>query len=263
MNMEERTAESTSPSSPMGQEELEGVLFGKYEIRRLLGVGSFAKVYEAYNLLTKKRVAIKVVSKRGMMEQFQTEISAMRRLKHPHIVELYEVLATETKFFLVMELARGGELHHKFHCHSRGVFHRDLKLDNILLDQNLSIKVSDFGLSATRSDIRCDGKLHAVRGPPAYMAPEMLNDKGYDGDKVDVWQCGVVLYMLTFESMPLTGPDVKTPDRRIPPRRGLHPPLWVSALLRHLIKRLLDPNPETRITINEILKDNWFNKGFY
>ncbi|KAK4255384.1 hypothetical protein QN277_008391 [Acacia crassicarpa] len=199
----------------MREEELEGVLFGKYEIRRLLGSGAFAKVYEAHNLLTKKRVAVKVVSKRGMTEQFQTEISTMRRLKHPHIVELYEVLATETKFFLIMELVIGGELHHKFvndgpfsddqlrrwfrqlisaiqHCHSHGVCHRDLKLDNILLDQNLSIKVSDFGLSATRSNVRWDGKLQAVCGTPPYMAPEMLNGKGYDGDKVDVWQCGVV-----------------------------------------------------------------------
>ncbi|KAI9073177.1 hypothetical protein K1719_044852 [Acacia pycnantha] len=290
IDTEERAAESIS-SSPMGEEKLEGVvLFGKYEICRLLGVGGFAKVYEACHVVTKQSVAIKVVSKRdlrerGLTSQFQTEIAAMRRLNHPHIVKLYEVLATKTKIFLVIEFAKGGELFDKFvnigpfgeeqhrrwfqqlisavqHCHSRGVFHRDLKLDNLLLDKDLNIKVSDFGLSATTNDIRPDGKLHALCGTRAYLAPEMLNDKGYDGDKVDVWQCGVILFVLTFQSLPFTGANVQTQLRRIYRGEVRIPRRDKPENLIHLIKRLLDPNTKRRITIDEILKDPWFKKGY-
>ncbi|KAI9108142.1 hypothetical protein K1719_021015 [Acacia pycnantha] len=281
----ERAADSTSPSL-MREEELDGVLFGKYEIRRLVGVGGFAKVYEACHLPTKQTVAIKVVNKQDVTEQsLSMETANMRRLNHPHIVKLYEVLTTETKIFLVMELAKGGELFDILvnqlgpfrqdqyrrwlqqlisavqHCHSRGVFHRDLKPENLLLDEKLNIKVSDFGCSATTEDIRPDGKLHNLCGTPAYMAPEMINGEGYDGDKVDVWQCGVVLYVLTFLFLPFNGPDALTKMREI--SRGLVCiPHWGKPEnLRHLIKRLLDPNPKTRITIDEILKDPWFREG--
>ncbi|KAK4268429.1 hypothetical protein QN277_025088 [Acacia crassicarpa] len=281
----ERAADSNSPSL-MKEEELNGVLFGKYEIRRLIGIGGFAKVYEACHLLTKQIVAIKVVNKQDVTEQsLSMEAANMRRLNHPHIVKLYEVLTTETKIFLVMELAKGGELSDILvnggpfsqdqyrrwlqqlisavqHCHSRGVFHRDLKPENLLLDEKLDIKVSDFGWSATTEDIRPDGKFHTLCGTPAYMAPEMINREGYNGDKVDVWQCGVVLYVLTFNALPFNGPDALTTMREI--SRGLvWIPHWVRPeSLRHLIKRLLDPNPKTRITIDEILKDPWFREGY-
>ncbi|XP_028808620.1 CBL-interacting serine/threonine-protein kinase 14-like [Neltuma alba] len=283
---EEERVESTSPTR---EEEPEGVLFGKYEIGRFLGVGGFAKVYEAFDVVTKQSVAIKVVSKRRIAEarltaQVQREIAIMHRLNHPNIVKLYEVLATKTKIYFVMECAHGGELYDRIlnhglfdedhsrrcfqqlisavqHCHSRGVFHRDLKLDNLLLDQDLNLKVSDFGLSATTDQIRPDGMLHTLCGTPAYLTPEMLAKKGYDGEKVDVWQCGVVLYVLTVGSLPFNESNVPTLLRRIY-RGQVRIPRCVKPDLKRLIKRMLDPNPKTRISIDEILEDPWFRKGY-
>lgn len=285
----EETAESMT-TSPTKDEVPEGVLlFGKYEVRRFIGFGGFAKVYEATNVVTKQSVAVKVVSKRkivqaGLTEQTEREIAIMRRLRHPHIVHLHEVLATKTKIYFVMEFAKGGELFQKIaaerqfsedlsrryfqqlisavqYCHANGVFHRDLKIDNLLLDEDLNLLVSDFGLSAVKEQTRPDGLLQTLCGTPAYLAPEMLEKKGYDGEKVDVWSCGVVLFALTAGYLPFSDPNVATMLRKI--YRGKYRiPSWVSPDLKRLISRLLDPNPTTRITINGILRDPWFRKGY-
>ena len=77
-------------------------------------------------------------------------------------------------------------------CHSRGVYHRDIKPENLLLDENENLKVSDFGLSALAESRRKDGLLHTICGTPAYVAPEVIKRKGYEGEKADVWSCGVV-----------------------------------------------------------------------
>ncbi|PNX89368.1 CBL-interacting protein kinase 2-like protein, partial [Trifolium pratense] len=188
------------------------VLMQRYELGRLLGQGTFAKVYHARNLVTGMNVAIKVVDKEkvlkvGMVEQIKREISVMRLVRHPNVVELYEVMATKTKIFIVMEYAKGGELFNKIakgklkvdvarryfqqlisavdFCHSRGVYHRDLKPENLLLDENDNLKVSDFGLSTFSESKSQDGLLHTTCGTPAYVAPEVINRKGYEGCKAD------------------------------------------------------------------------------
>ncbi|XAR67823.1 Non-specific serine/threonine protein kinase [Bertholletia excelsa] len=193
------------------------MLFGKYEMGRLLGQGTFAKVYFGKNLTTDESVAIKIINKdqikkEGLMEQIKREISVMRLVRHPNVVELKEVLATKTKIFFVMEYVKGGELFAKVakgrlkediarkyfqqlisaidFCHSRGVSHRDLKPENLLLDENENLKVTDFGLSALPEQLRNDGLLHTQCGTPAYVAPEVLRKKGYDGAKADIWSAG-------------------------------------------------------------------------
>lgn len=198
------------------------VLFGKYEMGKLLGQGTFAKVYKAKNLVTQERVAIKAihkdhVKKKGLIEQIKREISVMHLVKHPNIVELKEVMATKSKVFFVMEYVRGGELFAKLQqgklkedlarkyfqqlisavdfCHSRGVSHRDLKPENLLLDENGDLKVSDFGLSALPEQHWNDGLLHTQCGTPAYVAPEVLRKKGYDGAKADIWSCDSPLWI--------------------------------------------------------------------
>ncbi|KAI5326059.1 PREDICTED: CBL-interacting [Prunus dulcis] len=263
-------------------------LFGKYELGRLLGRGAFAKVYHARNVDTGQSVAIKAVSKQkvlkgGFTAHVKREISIMRRLRHPHIVKLYEVLATKTKIYFIMEFAKGGELFAKIskgrfsedlsrryfqqlisaigYCHSRGVFHRDLKPENLLLDENWNLKVSDFGLSAVTEQVRPDGLLHTLCGTPAYVAPEILGKKGYEGAKVDIWSCGIILFVLNSGYLPFNDQNLMVMYRKIY-KGDFRFPRWTSPDLRRLISRLLDTNPETRITVDEILKDPWFGKGY-
>lgn len=274
---------TTNDDAPSGV-----VLFGKYELRRLLGVGAFAKVYLATRVDTRESVAVKSVSKSkvlhgGFAANVEREISIMRRLHHRNIINLFEVLATKTKIYFVMEFAAGGELFHQAagkgrltedsarfyfrqlisavkHCHSRGVFHRDLKLDNLLIDENGNLKVSDFGLSAVAGQIRPDGLLHTVCGTPTHVAPEILAKRGYDGAKVDLWSCGVVLFALTAGYLPFNDYNITVLYRKIY-RGQFRFPKWMSRDLRVLLSRLLDTNPETRITVDEIYQDTWFNTG--
>ncbi|KDP45721.1 hypothetical protein JCGZ_17328 [Jatropha curcas] len=262
-------------------------LFGKYELGKLLGCGAFAKVYHARNVRTGQSVAIKIINKKRianstLMSNIKREISIMRKLNHPNIVKLYEVLASKTKIYFVMEFVKGGELFAKVakgrfsedlsrkyfqqlisavgYCHSRGVFHRDLKPENLLLDENGNLKVSDFGLSAVTDQIRTDGLLHTLCGTPAYVAPEILTKKGYDGAKVDVWSCGVILFVLTAGYLPFNDPNLMAMYKKIY-KGEFRCPKWMSQDLRRFLSRILDTNPQTRITVDEILKDPWFTKG--
>lgn len=263
------------------------MLLQKYELGRLLGQGTFAKVYHARNLITGMSVAIKVVDKEkvlkvGMVDQIKREISAMKLVRHPNVVELYEVMATKTKIFIIMEYAKGGELFNKIakgklkvdvarayfqqlmsavdYCHSRGVCHRDLKPENLLLDENENLKVSDFGLSALSESKRQDGLLHTTCGTPAYVAPEVINRKGYDGSKADLWSCGVILFVLLAGSLPFQDQNLMEMYRKISEAEFKFPK-WFALEVRRLLSKILDPNPKTRISIAKIMESSWFKKG--
>ncbi|XP_073139218.1 CBL-interacting serine/threonine-protein kinase 6-like [Henckelia pumila] len=263
-----------------------GVLRGKYELGRFLGHGSFAKVYHARNLATGNSVAMKVVAKEkvirvGMMEQVKREISVMKMMNHPGIVRLYEVMASKSKIYFAMEFVRGGELIAKVSkgrlledparryfqqlisavdfCHSRGVYHRDLKPENLLLDGDGNLKVTDFGLSALSDHLRQDGLLHTTCGTPAYVAPEVIGKKGYDGAKADIWSCGVILYVLLAGYLPFQEDNIVAMYGKIN-RGDFKCPPWFSPESRKLITKMLDPNPTTRITIAKIMNSSWFKK---
>ncbi|KAA8535339.1 hypothetical protein F0562_030342 [Nyssa sinensis] len=265
----------------------QSLLHGKYELGRLLGHGTFAKVYHARNLQTGKNVAMKVVGKEkvikvGMMEQVKREISVMNMVKHPNIVELHEVMASKSKIYFSMELVRGGELFTRIakgrlredvarnyfqqlisaidFCHSRGVYHRDLKPENLLLDDDGNLKVTDFGLSAFSDHLRQDGLLHTTCGTPAYVAPEVIGKNGYDGAKADLWSCGVILYVLLAGFLPFQDDNLVAMYRKIY-RGDFKCPPWFSPESRRLITKLLDPNPNTRITVVKIRDSSWFKKS--
>lgn len=263
-------------------------LFGKYEMGRLLGQGTFAKVFYGKNLLTNESVAIKVihkdhVKKEGLMEQIKREISVMSLVRHPNVVELKEVMATKGKIFFVMEYVKGGELFAKVvkgklkedlarkyfqqlvsavdFCHSRGVSHRDLKPENLLLDENENLKVSDFGLSALPEQLWNDGLLHTQCGTPAYVAPEVLRKKGYDGAKADIWSCGVILFVLLAGYLPFQADNVMQIYRKLF-KAEYEFPQWFSTDAKFLISKLLVSDPGKRISIPEIMQTPWFQKGF-
>ncbi|KAJ3682066.1 hypothetical protein LUZ60_014639 [Juncus effusus] len=262
---------------------------GPYELGKTLGEGSFAKVKFAKNVRTGDFFAIKVLDKEQvlhhkMVEHIKREICTMKLIKHPNVVQLHEVLASKTKIYIVLDYVDGGELFDKivengrlkedearryFHqlinavdyCHSRGVYHRDLKPENLLLDSYGVLKVSDFGLSAFAPQLKGDGLLHTACGTPNYVAPEVLSGKGYDGTASDIWSCGVILFVLMAGYLPFDEPSVMSLYRKIF-KANFSFPNWFSSGAKRLIKKILDPNPNTRITIAQILEDPWFKKDY-
>ncbi|WMV07254.1 hypothetical protein MTR67_000639 [Solanum verrucosum] len=280
---------------------------GKYEVGRTIGEGTFAKVKFAKNSETGEHVAIKIldkdkVLKHKMAEQIKREIATMKLIRHPHVVQLYEVMGSKTKIFIILEFVTGGELFDKIvnhgrmreeearkyfqqlihtvdYCHSRGVYHRDLKVsivavaalnklrlytdnpENLLLDASGDLKVSDFGLSALSQQVRADGLLHTTCGTPNYVAPEVLNDRGYDGATADLWSCGVILFVLLAGYLPFDDSNLMNLYNKISAAEFTFPP-WISFGAMKLITHILDPNPTTRITVPEILEDEWFKKDY-
>lgn len=262
---------------------------GRYELGRTLGEGTFAKVKFARNTETGENVAIKILDKEKILKhkmigQIKREISTMKLIRHPNVIRMFEVMASKTKIYIVLEFVTGGELFDKIaakgrlkedearkyfqqlinavdFCHSRGVYHRDLKPENLLLDANGILKVSDFGLSALPQQVREDGLLHTTCGTPNYVAPEVINNKGYDGAKADLWSCGVILFVLMAGYLPFEESNLMSLYKKIFKADFTCPP-WFSSSAKKLIKRILDPNPQTRITIAEVIENEWFKKGY-
>ncbi|XP_047335217.1 CBL-interacting serine/threonine-protein kinase 7 [Impatiens glandulifera] len=274
-----------------------GIILGKYQLGRLLGRGSFAKVYHAKSLTDDSTAAVKVIDKSsvaavGMETRIVSEIDAMRRLsRHPNIIQIHEVLATKTKIYLVMELARGdlfsligrrGRMPESVarryfqqlvsalsFCHENGISHRDIKPQNLLINDSGDLKISDFGLSALPEQIRGDGSgtgksgmLYTSCGTPGYTAPEVFSRRGtgYDGGKADAWSCGVILYVLLAGSLPFDDSNLLNMYQKMR-RSEFEFPSWISKQAKNAIRKLLDPNANTRLTINSLMGLNWFKKS--
>ncbi|KAI3804254.1 hypothetical protein L1987_25668 [Smallanthus sonchifolius] len=263
------------------------IIFNKYHLTRLLGRGSFAKVYHGRSLIDNSSVAVKVIEKPAaedptMEPRLVREVAAMRRLNHQNILKLHEVMATKTKIYLVMELAAGGELFTQLtrrgrmkeatarfyfqqlvstlhFCHQNGVAHRDLKPQNLLLDDKGNLKISDFGLSALPESHK-DGLLHTSCGTPAFTAPEIIRGKGYDGAKADAWSCGVILFNLLTGYLPFNDGNLPNMYRKMHTREIVFPD-WISKQPRVIIHKLLDPNPKTRMRVEKLMGLAWFKKS--
>ncbi|KAL7246549.1 hypothetical protein ACSBR2_001610 [Camellia fascicularis] len=259
---------------------------GKYQIGRTIGEGTFAKVKLAINTDNSQYVAIKIINKHMVMEnnltyQVQSEIRTMKLLHHPNIVRIHEVIGTKTKIYIVMEYVSGGQLSDKMsyinrlnerdarkhfqqlidavdYCHCRGVYHRDLKPQNLLLDSQGNLKVSDFGLSVMRKP---GDLLSTACGSPSYVAPELLANRGYEGAAADVWSCGVILYELLAGYLPFDDRSLMNLYRKIS-RAEYTFPDWFTESQKKLISRILEPNPQKRITTPEIIEDQWFQTNY-
>ncbi|GFZ01730.1 CBL-interacting protein kinase 2 [Actinidia rufa] len=232
------------------------VLMERYELGRLLGQGTFAKVYYARNVQAGQNTLIlcrflkswppkpRFILSWNMLKEVNFSTRWLKESSRRKLLEKYfQQLINAVDF-----------------CHSRGVYHRDLKPENLLLDENENLKVSDFGLSALAESKHQDGLLHTTCGTPAYVAPEVINRRGYDGEKADVWSCGVILFVLLAGYLPFHDSNLMEMYRKIG-KAEYKCPNWFPAEVRKLLLRILDPNPNTRISIAKIKETSWFKKG--
>lgn len=255
---------------------------GYYRLGKTLGIGSFGKVKLGQHEITNHKVAIKVLNRNkinslDMNEKVLREILLLKKMNHPHIIRLYEVIDTPSDIFMILEYVAGGELfdyivskgrlntdesRHFFHqilsgveyCHFHRIVHRDLKPENLLLDADNNVKIADFGLS----NIMQDGDfLRTSCGSPNYAAPEVISGNLYAGPEVDVWSCGVILYALLCGSLPFDDENIPNLFKKI--RSGMYStPSHLSEMARDLIPKMLIVDPMKRITIPEIRKHPWF-----
>lgn len=260
-----------------------------YKIIKLIGKGNFGKVYRAVSVLTGKEVAIKKFEKADIQndqakQRIFQEAGNMKRLSHHNIAKLYEVFENRASIFYVMEYATEGDLlnlietrgpldedsarfiavqivHGLKHCHSKGVLHRDIKLDNILLSDNFVVKICDFGISKL---VKKGEVMTEDSGTAVYIAPEVITGKGYSGFQSDIWSLGVTLYIVLTGRMPFKPPAnqssevlhqlIKKGEFTFPENIPLSPDV------QDLIKQMLCVNPEKRITVDQIMKHPWFNR---
>ncbi|XP_031220221.1 hormonally up-regulated neu tumor-associated kinase isoform X2 [Mastomys coucha] len=266
---------------------------GNYLIgSRKLGEGSFAKVREGLHVLTGEKVAIKVIDKKRakkdtyVTKNLRREGQIQQMIRHPNITQLLDILETENSYYLVMELCPGGNLMHKIyekkrldeaearryirqlisaveHLHRAGVVHRDLKIENLLLDEDNNIKLIDFGLSNCAGILGYSDPFSTQCGSPAYAAPELLARKKY-GPKIDVWSIGVNMYAMLTGTLPFTVEPFslralyqKMVDKEMNPL-----PTQLSTGAINFLRSLLEPDPVKRPNIQQALANRWLNENY-
>lgn len=300
----EKEVESRSKSSLGSQENEYGVqvhkgkdaeaeLHAKYQLMEVLGVGSTSTCHKCIDKQTGLNYACKVIDKRviedrfqGMMEQFYTEIEALRELQHPNIIQLFNVYITEEKIFIVMEQMEGGELFDYVvqkgtlteqeaasivrkvtsalvYMHSRNIVHRDLKPENLLLrriprisSEPVDVKIIDFGLSKCMKEPFARSFL----GTRGYLSPEMLQRRDYT-KAVDMWALGVIVFVLLCGCLPFDDDSQTVPsDELVRAKFVLRFPRWaknLSASAKDLLAHLLEVNPVHRYSAEQALSHPW------
>ena len=244
-----------------------------YRIGKILGKGAFGKVNLALHQLTQRMVAIKSINKTYFSEASQTkkvmqEVLILKQTRHRSIVRLYEYFETQKHILFVIEICAGGDLLNYVrkrrqlkedvaksvfkqlvngiaYCHSKSILHRDIKLDNILLSAHGEVKICDFGVSKVvkRGEIMTE-----QCGTPAYIAPEILADRGYEGFAVDIWSAGVVLYAMLYGVVPFRANNMSELQKLIiKAKYSLQD--CISKDARDLLAGLLEREPAKRLTI--------------
>ena len=270
-----------------------------YLYGRLIGQGAFGKVNIGLNILTGRVVAIKSFNKKSLstngdnMKKILSETDLMKKLNHPNVTKILEMFEDEEYILIAMEYINGGNLFSfvkkrrklsektaKFlfrqiilgikHIHSKKIVHRDIKLENILIDLNNNIKICDFGIGRILKNEK--QLLYDKCGTPMYMAPEILTSsktKGYEGYPVDIWSSGISLYIMLSGTLPFNLKNNESSDMSEESNHNNIELQYsiinkepkkiekISNEARDLLKGLLNKNPRKRLTIEQILNHPW------
>jgi len=273
--------------------DAEAKLYSKYDIAEVLGVGSTSTCHRCIELSTNESRACKIIDKneidpkyQNALDQFYMEIETLRSMRHPNIIQLFDVYITEDKIYIIMELMSGGELFDYVvkkgtlteeeaarivrkvtdalvYMHSKNVIHRDLKPENLLLARNprsshdIEVKIIDFGLSKILVDTSVASTFLGTRG---YLAPEIIQRRQYT-KSVDAWALGVIVFVLLCGCLPFDDDCQNipsSPDLRA--KFTLRFPRWAKDLsksAKDLLNHLLDIDPRRRYTAEQALDHPW------
>ncbi|KAJ7662923.1 kinase-like domain-containing protein [Mycena rosella] len=265
--------------------------FGPYLLLQTLGEGEFGKVKLGLHCQWGEEVAVKLIRRGNVdsavrMSKVEREIEVLRTLKHPNIVRLYDVIETDKYIGIIIEYASGGELFdhilaHRYlrerdasklfsqlisgvwYIHQKKIVHRDLKLENLLLDRHRNVIITDFGF-ANRFEHRADDLMQTSCGSPCYAAPELVISEGlYVGSAVDIWSCGVILYAMLAGYLPFDD-DPANPDGdninllyKYIVNTPLSFPEYISDEARDLLKMMLVPDPRKRASLAGVMRHPW------
>ncbi|XP_033100174.1 serine/threonine-protein kinase DCLK1-like [Anneissia japonica] len=261
-------------------------LIEKYKIGRVIGDGNFAVVKECTDRSTGEEFALKIIDKKkckGKEKMIESEVSVLRDVKHPNIIQLLDEYDGPNHLYLLMELVKGGDLFDSIsmatkyterdascmvhnlasainYLHSLNIVHRDIKPENLLVcehrDGTKSLKLGDFGLATFVMK-----PLTTVCGTPTYVAPEIILETGY-GVQVDVWAAGVITYILLCGFPPFRSENNDQEelfDKIIIGNYTFISPFWddISNLAKELIMCMLEIDPEKRYTALEVMQHPW------
>ncbi|KAI9487375.1 MAG: kinase-like domain-containing protein [Benjaminiella poitrasii] len=267
---------------------------GPYLLLKTLGVGEFGKVKLGKHIKTGQIVAVKLIKKENIdcstrLDKIRMEIEILKRLNHPYIVKLLTVSESSSCLGMVLEHAQGGELFEYiykqrylkeeeacrlfsqlisgvYYMHQKNIVHRDLKLENILLDSHGNIIITDFGF-ANQFTPKTGDLMSTSCGSPVYAAPELvMTGRLYSGKGVDIWSCGIILYAMLCGYLPFdddnnnpNGENIGRLYRYIIANKPKYPN-YISLQAKDIIGKMLSPNPKERCNIETVMNHLWLRR---
>ncbi len=261
-------------------------IVGDYCIGKSIGQGAYATVKEGRHRLTGEKVAIKIyekfrISTKDKKANVENEISILKILNHSSIPKFIDTVDTQKYVYIIMEYAKGISLltlskskcRRQFpedecmkifrqiisaiqYCHSKGVSHRDIKMDNIIIDRQLNVKLIDFGFGAYIND-----KVSVFCGTPSYMCPEIVSKTPYYGHHADMWALGILFYTLHAGDYPFRGSNDRELYKKI--QKGTYSiPNNIPKSVSNLIRQMLMVNPMQRMTAEQVQRDDYFKETY-
>ena len=264
--------------------EKDYLLINNYELKEDIGEGNFGKVKLGIFKKTGEEFAIKIINKEKLKLKMKNvlfkENEIITKFNHINVVYVFQIIEDETDFYIVMEYCNKGELfdyivtHKKLdedeasiffyqlingidYIHKKGFVHRDLKPENLLLTSDKTLKIIDFGLS---HEYEGGSLLKTKCGSPSYASPEIIQGQSYNGFKIDIWCCGIILYAMLCGYLPFEGDNNKELYSNILKCNPEYPS-FLSKKSKELIQNLLKINPDERLTIEQIKNTDFYLNG--